>query len=184
MRVFVVFLTLCLMASPTVSVFADSPKPEVTNVGGTVQGKEARIQFMLENAFFPEMIESLKSGIEISFRVDVEIERIHRNWFNVTIGDFQYTQSIRYDVLSRVYRLRHPDGEEILSDPQQALNRMTSSQVTVPLSMEVTRGKLYRANVRVHLDRTGLSESLRSIAFFSSKWDVETNWARGPVIAP
>ena len=167
-----------------VSAFADSTKPAVTLVGGVVQGKEARIHFRLENVFSPEMAESLQSGIEISFRIDVEVKRIHRNWFNVTIGDYQYTQSIRYDVLSRVYRLRHPDGDEILPDLEQALDRMTFLQVTVPLSMEVTRGKLYRASVRVRFDRAGLSESLRSIVFFSSIWDMETNWGSGPVTAP
>lgn len=170
--------------SPTAYVLADSPKPTVTNVGGTVKGKEARIHFRLENAFFAEMTEALESGIEISFRIEVEVERIHRNWFNVTIGDFQYTQSIRYDVLARVYRLRHPDGDEILPDLQQVLDRMTFFHATVPLSMEVRPGKIYRASVRVRLDRTGLSEPLRSIVFFSSMWDVETNWGRGPVIAP
>ena len=179
-----IVMTLYLMALPTVSAFADSPKPAVANVGGTVKGKEARIHFYLENVFFPEMIEALESGIEISFRIGVEVDRIHRNWFNVTIGDIQYTQSIRYDVLARVYRLRHPDGDEILPDLQQALERMTFFQVTVPLNMEVTSGKLYRASVRVRLDRTGLSELFRSIVFFSSMWEMETNRARGPVTAP
>ena len=184
MRVLVAIFSLYMMVSPMALAFADSPKPAVTHVGGTVQGKEARIHFRLENAFFPEMIESLNNGIDISFHIDVEVERIHRNWFNVTVGDFQYTQSIQYDVLARVYRLRHPDGEEILPDLQQALDKMTFLQVTVPLSMEVTRGKLYRASVRVRLDRAGLSEPLRSIVFFSSIWDVETKRGRGPVTAP
>ena len=184
MRILVAVFTLYLMVSPTALVFADSAKPAVTNVGGTAHVKEARIHFHLENAFFPEMIEALESGIEISFRIDVEVERIHRNWFNVTIGDLQYTQSIRYDVLARVYKLRHPDGDEILPDLQHALDRMTLLQVKVPLFMEVTPGKRYRTNVRVRLDRAGLSEPLRSIAFFSSVWDVETGWARGSVTAP
>ena len=184
MRILATIFTLYLIVSPTASVFADSMKPAVTNVGGTVKGKEARIHFRLENAFFPEMTEALESGIEISFRIGVEVERVHRNWFNVTIGDFQYTQSIRYDVLARVYRLRHPDGDEILPDLQQALDRMTFFHVKVPLSMDVTPGKIYRAGVRVRLDRTGLSEPLRSIVFFSLMWDMETNLGRGPVTAP
>ena len=184
MRVLVAFFTLFSLSMPVVPVFADPPKPVVTHVGGTVQGREARIHFHLENAFSPEMIESLKSGVEISFHISVEVERIHRNWFDVMIGDYQYIQSIRYDVLSKVYQLRYPGGEEILPDLQQALDRMTVFQATVPLSVEVTRGKLYRAGVRVRLNRAGLSEPIRSVVFFSSIWDVETNWGRGPVTAP
>ena len=46
------------------------------------------------------------------------------------------------------------------------------------------RGKRYRAYVRSHLDRVGLSEPLRSILFFSSLWDVKTGWERGNLEAP
>jgi len=56
--------------------------------------------------------------------------------------------------------------------------------VTVPLYHEVTRGKKYRALVRTRLDKVGLSDPLRSIFFFSSLWDVETDWARGDISAP
>jgi hypothetical protein len=34
------------------------------------------------------------------------------------------------------------------------------------------------------LDKVGLSEPLQSIFFFSSLWDVETEWARGYLVAP
>ena len=54
---------------------------------GPSADRRRRIRFRLENAFSPEMVESLKSGIEISFRVRVEVERVHRNWFDVTVGD-------------------------------------------------------------------------------------------------
>jgi len=56
--------------------------------------------------------------------------------------------------------------------------------VTGPVTGDVARGKAYRAGVRVRLDRAGLSDPLRSIVFFSSVWDVETDWAYGPVLAP
>ena len=183
-RVLVVFFTLSLLVSAPVRTAAESNSPSVTHVGGTLRGQEARVRFRLENAFSPEMVEALKSGIEISFRIRVEIERVHSNWFDVTVGEAQDTHSIRYDVLSRVYRLRHRGGLEILPDIREALQRMTRFEVTVPVSGEVARGKTYRAGVRVRLDRAGLSEPLRSIVFFSSMWDVETEWAYGPVAAP
>ena len=45
-------------------------------------------------------------------------------------------------------------------------------------------GKKYRALVRTRLDKVGLSDPLRSIFFFSSLWDVETEWAKGDISAP
>ncbi len=183
MRVLLAFFTLSLM-SPPGWAFAEPASPTISNVGGTIHGKEARVRFRLRNAFTPEMVEALKSGIEISFRITVEVKRIHRNWFNVSMGEIQYTQSIRYDVLSKVYRFHHGGENDLLPDVQSALDRMTRLEVTVPLTGEVARGKPYQAGVRARLDRVGLSEPLRSIIFFSSLWDVETDWAHGPLHAP
>ncbi len=185
MRFLAAFFTLFLLMSSPARALAESPSPKILHVGGTIEGKEARVRFRLQNAFSPEMVEALKSGIEISFRIRVEVKRVHRNWLDVTVGEARYTQSIRYDVLSRVYRLHHHrGGDEIFPDIRQALARMSSFEVTVPVTGEVARGKPYQAGVRVRLDRAGLSEPLRSIVFFSSLWDVETGWARGPLTAP
>jgi hypothetical protein len=183
-RVLLAFFTLSFLALPVARADAAATPPSVTHVGGTIRGNEARVRFRLENAFSPEMVEALKSGIEISFRIRVEVERVHSNWFDVTVGEVKDTHSIRYDVLSRVYNLRHGGGVEVLPDIREALQRMSRFEVTVPVTGDVARGKAYRAGVRVRLDRAGLSDPLRSIVFFSSVWDVETKWAYGPVQAP
>ncbi|MGE5247867.1 MAG: DUF4390 domain-containing protein [Verrucomicrobiota bacterium] len=182
-RVLTVFFAFFLLSAASAPASA-APAPKITDIGGTVREKVANVHFSLENGFPPEMVEALKSGIEISFRVTVEVERVYRNWFNQTVGEIRYTQSIRYDVLSRAYRLRAGSDNEILPDVHAALERMTRFTVRVPIYGEITGGKHYRALVRVRLDRVGLSEPLRSIVFFSSLWDVETDWAHGRLAAP
>ena len=172
-----------VLASPVLSA-ADSPKPHITEIHGQAKGKEARVFFTLRQAFSPEMVEALKSGIEISFKTVVRVERVHRNWFNPTLGKVAFSRSVRYDALSRAYHLNRGRGAEIFPDIFTALAGMTRYEVTVPLDYEVTRGKRYRAYVRTRLDKVGLSEPLRSIFFFSSLWDVETDWARGDISAP
>ncbi|MCL5966209.1 MAG: DUF4390 domain-containing protein [Deltaproteobacteria bacterium] len=174
-----------LLLTPTSLLFAASArKPEIVNIRGQVHGKEARVSFVLRNAFTPEMVEALKSGIEISFKTEVRVERVYRNWFDQTVGATRFSRSVRYDVLSRVYHLNRGRGDEILPDIFAALAGMTRYEVVVPLLVEVERGKGYRAYVRSHLDRVGLSEPLRSILFFSSLWDVKTGWERGNLEAP
>lgn len=166
------------------SVSAASPKPEIVGIQGQVRGREARVKFTLQNAFTPEMVEALKSGIEISFKTVVRVERVHHGWFNTSLGEVKFSRSVRYDVLSRIYRLNRGDKEDLLPDVHAALAGMTQYEVAVPLFMEVESGKSYRAYVRTRLDKVGLSEPLRSILFFSSLWDVETEWARGYLTAP
>ncbi len=161
-----------------------SPKPRITEIHGQAKGREAKVTFTLRNAFSPEMVEALKSGIEISFKTVVRVQRVHRNWFDTTVGEIAFSRSVRYDALSRVYRLNRGKGEELLPDIFAALAGMTRYEVTVPLDFEVQRGKRYRAYVRTRLDKVGLSEPLRSILFFSSLWDVETEWERGYLDAP
>jgi Domain of unknown function (DUF4390) len=183
-RVLIAFFTLTLLGIPPGSSLAGTPVPAISEISGTIRGGEARVRFTLQNAFTPEMVEALKSGIEISFKTTVEVERVYRRWFNKPMGQVRYTRSVRYDALARVYRLHRDDGDELLADVLAALDRMTRFEVVVPVTGNVERGKPYRARVRARLDKVGLSEPLRSIFFFSSLWDVETGWARGNLQAP
>jgi hypothetical protein len=181
-RVIVPLTMLAVFLASGVS--AASPKPEITGIRGQIRGREARVLFSLRNAFTPEMVEALKSGIEISFKTVVRVERVHKNWIDTPMGELKFSRSVRYDALSRVYRLSKGAGEDLLPDVQSALAGMTQYEIVVRLSSDAESGKTYRANVRSRLDKVGLSEPLRSILFFSSLWDVETDWARGYLTAP
>lgn len=172
-----------VLVAPGLSAAA-SPEPRIKDIHGKAKGREARVSFTLRNAFSPEMVEALKSGIEISFKTVVRVQRVHRNWFDTTLGEITLSRSVRYDALSRLYRLNRGKEEELLPDIFGALSGMTQYEVVVPLDFEVERGKRYRARIRTHLDRVGLSEPLRSIFFFSSLWDVETDWEKGDISAP
>ncbi|MGZ8463897.1 MAG: DUF4390 domain-containing protein [Candidatus Deferrimicrobiaceae bacterium] len=184
MRVLMGIFTLPLVGLLAGVSLAGPPVPGISGVSGTIRGGEARVRFTLQNAFTPEMVEALKSGIEISFKTTVEVERVYRRWFNRPMGQVQYARSVRYDALARVYRLHRDDGDELLPDVLAALDRMTRFEVVVPVTGAVERGKPYRARVRAKLDKVGLSQPLRSIVFFSSLWDVETDWAHGDLQAP
>ena len=183
-RLLIAFLALSLPGLLPGSSLARPPVPVISEISGTISGGEARVRFTLRNAFTPEMVEALKSGIEITFKTTVEVDRVHRNWFDRPMGQIQYTRSVRYDALSRVYRLHRDDGDELLPDVLAALDRMTRFEVVVPVTGDVERGKPYRARVHARLDKVGLSEPLRSIFFFSSLWDIETDWARGDLKTP
>jgi hypothetical protein len=178
-HVLIAMLLLTFFGLPTGSSHAGPPLPVIPEVTGTIHDGEARVLFTLRNAFSPEMVEALKSGIEITFKTTVKVDRVYRRWFNRPMGEVLYSRSVRYDALSRVYRLHRDDGDETLADVISALDRMTRFEVLVPVHGEVEKGKPYRASVRARLDKVGLSEPLRSIFFFSSLWDVETDWAHG-----
>ena len=184
MRYIAVPLILCgISLAPGFSAAAPR-EARIVEIRGHVKGENAFVNFQLRNAFTPEMVEALKSGIEISFRTQVKVERVHRNWFDVTVGDLTVSRSVRYDALSRVYRLKRSDGEKLLPDIFSALDGMTRYEVVVPLRISAIPGRRYRAVVRTRLDRVGLSEPLRSIIFFSSVWDVETDWGKGSLASP
>lgn len=163
---------------------AASPKPEIAGIHGQVRGREARVLFTLKHAFTPEMVEALKCGIEISFKSVVRVEKVYKRWFDKTVGESKFSRSVRYDSLSRVYRLHRGSGEELLPDVQSALAGMTQYEIVVPLNGDAERGKRYRVYVQTRLDKVGLSEPLKSIFFFSSLWDLETEWAMGSLVAP
>jgi len=183
-RVLLAFFTLSFLLPCPRWAFAGPKPPKIADVGGSIEGNVARVRFTIQNAFPPEMVEALKSGIEITFKTTVQVERAYRGWFDHKVGEVRFTRSVRYDALSLVYRLHRDDGDEILPDIRAALDRMTRFEVAVPVRGEIERGKPYFARVRTRLDKVGLSEPLRSIIFFSSIWDVETDWAGGRLATP
>ena len=85
-RVLIALLSLSLLGFPPGTSHAAPPVPGISDVSGTIRGGEARVRFTLRNAFTPEMVEALKSGIEITFKTTVEVERVYRNWFNRSMG--------------------------------------------------------------------------------------------------
>lgn len=172
-----------ILLAPGLSAAA-RPEPKIIEIHGQVKGEKATVHFRLYDAFTPEMVEALKSGIEISFRTVVQVDRIHRNWWDVTLGEVTVSRSVRYDSLSRVYRLSRGGTEETLPDLFTALDGMTVYEIVLPLQIPAVPGKLYQARVRTRLDRVGLSQPLRTIFFFSSLWDVETGWWKGELSAP
>lgn len=184
MRRIAVLFILLILSLPQGSGAASSKDPKIIGITGHVKGREARVAFTVSNAFSPEMVEALKSGIEVSFKTVIRVERVHRRWFNSTLGEIEFSRSVQYDVLSRVYRLHRETGEELVPDILDALSGMTQYDVAVPLSSSAVRGKKYRAYVKTRLDKVGLSQPLRSIFFFSSLWDLETDWGKGLLQAP
>src|SRR4030067_138107 len=134
---------------------AAAPKADITNIRGQAKGREARVSFTLRKAFSPEMVEALKSGIEISFKTIVRVQRVHRNWFDPTVGEVTFSRSVRYDSLSRVYLLNRGKGEESVPDIFAALSGMPQHEVIVPLDFEIERGKKYRAWGRGRADQAG-----------------------------
>ncbi|MHB1039061.1 MAG: DUF4390 domain-containing protein, partial [Desulfobacteria bacterium] len=114
MRFLVALIALSLLGIPLGTSLAAPPVPVISEVSGTIRPGEARVRFTLRNAFTPEMVEALKSGIEITFKTTVDVERVYKRWFNRPMGHVVYTRSVRYDALSRVYRLHRDDGDELL----------------------------------------------------------------------
>ena len=172
-----------ILLAPGLSAAA-RPEPKIIEIHGQVKGEKATVRFRLYDAFTPEMVEALKSGIEISCQTVVRVERIHRNWFDATVGEVTVSRSVRHDSLTRVYRLSRGGVEETLPDLFSALDGMTSYEIVLPLRIPAVQGKFYQARIRTRLDRVGLSQPLRTIFFFSSIWDVETDWWKGDLSAP
>ncbi len=168
-----------IVPSGTELAYASTKPPTVTEIHGQIRSGEAQVYFTLKDAFSPEMVEALKSGIEISFKTVIKIEKVRHGWVNESMGDAEITRSVRFDALSRIYRLVRAGKEELITDIFEALAGMTNYEVKIPVYPDPVRGNSYRVRVRTKIDRVGLTEPLRSIIFFSSFWDVETEWARG-----
>ncbi|RMG59248.1 MAG: DUF4390 domain-containing protein [Deltaproteobacteria bacterium] len=151
-----------------------------------VRGREGRVSFQMVGTGVEELEEVIKSGIRVTFRFDVLIKRVHRNWFDRTVGSLTLTKEIHYDPVAKESVITlNPSGKRFLvKDLAKAMSEFFSEKdLVVPLSEEARRGKTYEIFVRARLDQLEIGEVFGFLPFIRSWFEVKTEWAHVKVKA-
>lgn len=148
---------------------------------GFVEENAVTVSFRFSNPYSPELMEVIKSGIEVKFEYEIVVKRVHKNWFNVTIGGGKYLKKIKYDPLSNEFIVSSDAFglKKFFKDLRRATIEFFGFQdLRVPLSASSVSGKKYEISVRAQLDELDVAGIFQYLPFVSNWFKVKTDWAR------
>jgi hypothetical protein len=135
----------------------------------------ARIDYDLSR----KAVQALESGVELSFRVELNASRQRRWWFDPEVVEVERTWQLAYDPLTKRYRVSYPDDREptshgTLFGALNALGRVQELPVAPAAALDAARR--YDVVVRAVLDQQTLPGPLQLIAFWDDGFSLESDW--------
>ena len=183
-RFFGILLVIILSISSTTVASSDltpakSEDVALSELVVTTSSSHLLLFGLIDNAFSPEMIAGLKSGIPIDFSFFVELkQKTTENWNSIVDTSFKHT--LIYDTLKDQYRVELSEFANhhfMLKDLDEAMTLM--SQINGVQLIELAKlqdSSTYRLRIRVDLFEQTLPLSLHYILPFVSWWDRMVDW--------
>lgn len=127
----------------------------------------------------PPVREALENGVDLHIRWRVDIERERGWWLDNEVASVVQDSRLSYHPLSRQYVVTNRNTGETRSFQrlEGALDAIgTLIDFPVVDAVLIDEPSRYRGYVRVHLVHGELPLPLRTTAFFSSDWDLASQW--------
>jgi len=177
----VLALLLCLLAGPSAA-----EEGHVRILGGGVELRDGvwhldvRVDYRLSDA----ARNALENGVALELRLDIKVVRPAWIWWESTVASLVQRYRIQYHALSERYVLVWLNSGESQSFRSLSALRETLGQVeSLPvIDADLLRtGTRYAVAVQAALDTEALPRPLRSMAYISPEWQLESGWQRWPL---
>lgn len=178
-------LWLALLLAP--AAFAEELRPYAFEVkGGEVslqQGVytlDARIDFRIS----PAARDALQSGVPLTFSLDIEVERKRAWWLNSEVASLTQRYRVRYHALSDRYVLTNLNsGESRNFASESSLFAALGLVENLPVIDQrlLQEGAEYEVWLRARLDIDELPAPLKTVAYMSPQWRLESEWYQWPL---
>lgn len=135
----------------------------------------ARIDYRLTD----EVQKALENGVALTFRVEVEIDRVRRWLPNADVVSTAYEWQLSYEPLSERYVVHYPDERERSSHATLfgALNAMGRVQALPVIDEpQLAGGETYLVSVRALLSEQKLPAPLWLLGLWSTGFSLKSEW--------
>ncbi len=176
-RIVVWVLTGIILATPTLSFALDAI---LTNIIVTNTRDDLLLYLTVQNAFPPEIEETINSGVPATFSFYINLYRIRNFWLDREITEMDVTHTIKYDNLKKEYivtRSWENNQPHVVKSFYEAKKLMTEIDSLAIVSLDkLEKGKQYQVRTKAKLSKLTLPFYLHYVLFFVSLWDFETDW--------
>lgn len=146
-----------------------------SRVSNEVYLLDAQIDYRLS----PTALEALESGVPLTMRLDILVQRKRRYWLDETVADLEQRYQVRYHALSDQYLVRNLNSGGLYAYPTLGLALEGMGKVRhLPLLDRrlIGAGQHYEVELHAGLDIEELPAPLRPIAYISPSWRLESDW--------
>lgn len=170
-------LVLFLLLVPPLAHADDFAITKVdTRLAAQVYVMDARVDYTFSN----RALEALASGVPLTLRMDIEVER-KRGWLpDVTIATLEQYYQLNYHALSQSYLVRNLNSGALYSYPsqQEAISSLGELRDFPLLDANlISPGERYEVEMRIVLDIDALPSPLKLIAYVTPGWHLSSDWS-------
>lgn len=130
------------------------------------------------NCFTDEMLEGVRNGIPLTFRFDLRLNKIRKNWFDSELVKHKINHTLSYDPLKEEYQVafaekERPEVTRSLEEAKKMMADLNGLQL-YPLN-ELQVGSPYSLEIKATLVENTFPLGIHSIIPFTSLWNFETD---------
>lgn len=153
--------------------------PVIANIALTGSGGRLLLSAAVKDCFTKEMLEGVQSGIPITFRFKIRLERLRSWWLNETVNSLGINHTLSYDPIRRDYQVAfaeydQPRSTRLLAEAQQMMAEL--DKIELARLNSLIPGKKYALSIKATLVENTLPLSMHSLIPFYSIWNFETDW--------
>jgi hypothetical protein len=126
----------------------------------------------------PNLRNTLKDGVTLTFDLDARVDRERHFWFNANIVDLTLRRELSYHAVSDRYLVRDTRSrdQKSFSTLDEALDYLAKVDAWPILVEPQLDGGNYNISVRAGVRRGHLPASLRAILFWTDDWARVSEW--------
>ncbi|MCI5130804.1 MAG: DUF4390 domain-containing protein [Candidatus Electrothrix sp. EH2] len=176
------FCLFCLFFSlPVFSASQSQAKQEpiIDEIVISATGGHLLLFATVRHCFTDKMLEGVRNGIPLTFRFDIRLHKIRKNWFDAELAEHKINHTLSYDALKEEYQVafaekNRPEQSKSLEEAKEMMADINGLKL-LPLN-ELIIGSRYSLKIKATLVENTLPFSMHSIIPFTSLWNFETDW--------
>jgi Domain of unknown function (DUF4390) len=151
---------------------------EIADLQPVVRSNAVFVGFHVTGAFDEDIEHAITTGLEVTFRYNVELKRTRAIWFDSRVGKSEIRTTVAYDNLTKRYKLtREVDGKidatEVMADADAMRRFMTTFDALRLFELaDLEPNEAYYVRVKAVLRERNL--------LLLIPWDVGTDWKEAP----
>jgi hypothetical protein len=154
-------------------------EPVIDDIVITTANSKLVLFATVMNCFTDEMLEGVRNGIPLTFRFDIELDKIRNNWFDSNLVGHKINHTMSYDPLKKEYQVAfaEKDRPEVTRSLREAKQMMAEINGLKLIGLgKVISGSPYSLHIKATLVENTFPMGIHSIIPFASLWNFETDW--------
>ncbi len=170
---------LCVLALGLCAAASHASGFEVRAAATKLQDESYQLTARIDYQLSTEMLDALNSGVPLTLRLEIEVQRLRRWWANETVKKLEQRHQLTYHAFSDQYLLRNLNSGTltIYHTLNLALAALGALDDFPLLEADlIAPGEEYQVQLRTALDIEALPAPLRPVAYVTPAWRLSSAW--------